>query len=163
MSHLTEDDLTLLHYTELTDAEMRAAQAHLESCAACRHEQAKLRRIFSAVDTYTTPEPASRFEADVWRRLQPALRAAREPGGSRFMERVREWLVPSRGVALGGAMVALVVVAFVIGRYWQLHHETAPAVETAQLGAASVPGIRLKTAAISGALSRTRIWTCPSR
>jgi hypothetical protein len=155
MSHLTEDDLTLLHYTELTDAEMRAAQAHLESCAACRHEQAKLRRIFSAVDTYTTPEPASRFEADVWRRLQPALRAAREPGGSRFMERVREWLVPSRGVALGGAMVALVVVAFVIGRYWQLHRETAPAVETAQLGARDTLRERILLSALGDHFDRT--------
>lgn len=117
--HLTEEDLTLLYYGELSEAESRAARAHLESCANCRVERDTLQRIFAMVDTCDVPQPAGTFEAEVWRRLQPGLRAARETRRASLAERLRGWLVPSRGLAVAGAVAALVLVAFVIGRYWQ--------------------------------------------
>lgn len=119
MSHLTEDDLTLLYYGELSEREARAARTHLDACAVCRKEHASLLRLLALVDTSEVPEPDATFEADVWRRLTPALRAVREKQPPNLWEQLRVWLVPPRGLALGGAVVALVIVAFVIGRYWQ--------------------------------------------
>lgn len=133
MTHLTEEDLTLLYYSELSDTEARAARAHLDSCAECRDEQAKLRRLFAVVDASEVPEPATGFESDVWRRLQPALRVVGESSRTnRVLDRIRGWLMPSRGFALGGAVAALVVVAFVVGRYWQPERTTVAPAQTAR-------------------------------
>jgi hypothetical protein len=52
-------------------------------------------------------------------------------------------------------MVALVVVAFVIGRYWQPHRETAPAVETAQSGARDTLRERILLSALGDHFDRT--------
>lgn len=128
--HLTEDDLALLYYGELSDAESRAARAHLESCASCRAERDTLQRIFSTVDACDVPEPGETFEGEVWRRLQPGLRAAREARRRSATERLRDWLIPSRGLALAGAVAALVLVAFVIGRYWRPERPGAVVTQT---------------------------------
>jgi anti-sigma factor RsiW len=58
MNHLTEDELTLLYYGELSAADARSARAHLDSCAACHAENEKLQRLFAMVDTSPLPEPA---------------------------------------------------------------------------------------------------------
>jgi hypothetical protein len=122
MTHLTDDDLTLLYYGELSDADARASRAHMDACALCRAEHARLRQLFAVVDASEVPEPAAGFEGEVWRRLQPAIRAAREPQSTRVLDRIHEWLVPSRGIALGATVAALVLVAFIVGRYWQAGH-----------------------------------------
>jgi hypothetical protein len=132
MTHLTQDDLTLLYYGEMSEAEIRSARAHLEGCAACRLEQEQLRRLFGMVSGLTVPDPAEGFETEVWKRLQPGLRASSSPRRTSLVDRLREWLVPTRGWALGGAMMAVVLVAFALGRYWQPErHRATPAEQTA--------------------------------
>lgn len=132
MRHVTEEDLTLLHYNELAEADARSARAHLDSCATCRAEQVALERLFAIVDDVPVPEPAEGFETQLWRRLQPAFRAARVPRSVSLTERLRTWLVPARGWALAGAIVAVVLVAFAIGRYWHPERPGTTAVEMVQ-------------------------------
>jgi hypothetical protein len=120
MTHLHEDDLTLLYYGELPAAAEQDARAHLERCVECRDRHAELLRLLAMVDTCPVPEPPAEYETQVWRRLQPALRAAgdRQPRG--LIDRLRGWLVPA-GVpqwTAAGAVVALVIVAFAAGRFW---------------------------------------------
>jgi hypothetical protein len=125
MTHLHEDDLTLFYYGELPAAEEGQARAHLERCGECRERHAALVRLFAVVDTCPVPEPAGEFEAQVWRRLQPALRSVRERERSvGFAERLRGWFVPA-GLprwTTAGALVALVLVAFAAGRFWPSQH-----------------------------------------
>jgi len=118
--HLGEDDLMLLHYEELAAADARDARAHLEGCPACRAKQAELARLLAMVDDCEVPEPAPAFEAQVWRRLQPALRAARPPARTGWADRLRAWLTPSTPGrwALAGGVATLVLAAFVAGRLW---------------------------------------------
>jgi hypothetical protein len=132
--HVHEDDLTLLYYDELTAAEAGAARAHLERCPECRTRQAELARLLTMVGDTETPEPEAGFEAAMWRRLQPALRAARPPArataGAGIGVRLRAWLSgpmlgPAQGPAQGsgrwafaGGVAALVLAAFVAGRFW---------------------------------------------
>lgn len=120
MTHLHEDDLTLLYYGELPADAAGAARAHLDGCGECRRRHDELLRLFAVVDTCPVPEPSELYEAEVWRRLRPALRAAHERPPAGIIERLRGLLVPSRGSAwaAAGALAALVVVAFLAGRFW---------------------------------------------
>ena len=77
--HLSEDDLMLLHYDELAAADEREARAHVDACADCRVKQKELEQLLAMVDDCEAPEPDATFESQVWRRLQPALRAERRP------------------------------------------------------------------------------------
>jgi hypothetical protein len=125
--HVHEDDLTLLYYDELAPADARAARAHLEGCPECRARQAELARLLAMVGDTETPEPEPGFEAATWRRLQPALRAARPPAPSPAAgggwARLRAWwsgpgqAAPARW-ALAGGVATLVLAAFVAGRFW---------------------------------------------
>jgi hypothetical protein len=119
-THLGEDDLTLLHYDELAAADAGEARAHLDSCAECRARQEELGRVLAMVDDSDVPEPDATFESLMWRRLQPALRAARRPTRTGLTERLRAWLSPqtSGRWELAGGLAALVLVAFVAGRFW---------------------------------------------
>lgn len=156
MTHLTQDDLTLLQYGELSEAETRSARAHLERCVACRLEQEQLKRLFSLVDGYVTPEPSEGFEAQVWRQLQPGLRVAAGPRRSSIIERLRDWLVPSRRWALGGAMVAVVLIAFALGRYWPQERPDARPAEQATAAPQDNLRERILLSALSGHFDRTQ-------
>lgn len=118
--HLGEDDLTLLYYDELAAAEAREARAHLDACAECQARRDELGRVLAMVDDGDVPEPDVTFEAQMWRRLQPALRAERRPARIGLAERLRAWLSPqsSGRWQLAGGLAALVLAAFVAGRVW---------------------------------------------
>ena len=91
--HVHDDDLTLLHYDE------------------CRARQQELTRILAMVDDNDTPEPDPMFESQVWRRLQPALRAERRTRSQQtgLAARIRAWFeVPSAGrLAWAGGVAAI--------------------------------------------------------
>jgi len=156
MTHLTEDDLTLLYYGELSEAAAGSARAHLGACQTCRVEQEKLQQVFAMVDTCPVPEPAHGFETQVWRRLQPALRAAGQPRRASLTERLRNWLVPSRGWAMGGAVAAVVLIAFALGRYWQPERPAGPVNETARPIAQESLRERILLSALSDHFDRTQ-------
>jgi len=128
--HVHEDDLTLLYYDELAASDARTARAHLEGCAECRMRQTELARLLTMVGEVETPEPEVGFEAAMWRRLQPALRAERRPlpipsgagHGDSVLARLRGWLTAPSGLggrwALAGGVAAVALAAFVAGRFW---------------------------------------------
>ncbi|HSL21735.1 MAG TPA: hypothetical protein VK886_09375 [Vicinamibacterales bacterium] len=144
MTHLTEEDLTLLYYGETSGGDERDARAHLASCAACRQAHDELLRLFAMVDSCPTPEPGPAFETEVWRRLQPALRAgAAAPDTNGVLARLRGWLVPGGAPrwAVAGGIAMVLVLAFAAGRYWpDATRPSAPATQSA--GAADQADLR---------------------
>ena len=49
-THLTEDDLVLHYYGEMSDAEESRSNAHLSQCAECHESYRRLQRVLAAVD-----------------------------------------------------------------------------------------------------------------
>jgi hypothetical protein len=129
-THLTEDDLVLHYYGEMTAADEAHATAHLAVCTACHDEYRKLQRVLAAVDesALAAPELPDGFERTVWARLEPNLR---QSGGG-----WRSWLVFSPGrLAWVAGIAVLVGAAFMAGR---LVPPPATPTEVATTGGADV-------------------------
>jgi hypothetical protein len=105
--HLTDDELVLHYYGEMSEAAEARACVHLEHCPACREHLARLQRVMAAIDEAPVPEPDAWFEGRAWARLQPELTRAAPP---------RAWQLPWRAVAFGAAAALVVIAAFVAGR-----------------------------------------------
>jgi hypothetical protein len=109
--HLSEETLILHFYGESPDD--RSVDQHLASCSRCRLELERLRQVLAlmdsadAFDAAEAPGPA--FEREVWARLEPQLASTRRSWFSRF--------VAPRVMAAAGAMAALLLVAFLAGRF----------------------------------------------
>jgi predicted anti-sigma-YlaC factor YlaD len=82
---------------EMEEAEMRALEAHLASCPACREAVAARKRIAEAAESLPSFEVPDRFAASVTARIGP--KAARKP----LMRRPRAWAAGAAGLALAGA------------------------------------------------------------
>lgn len=107
--HLTDDDLVLHYYGEMSDAAEARACEHFEACAGCRERLETLQRVMSAIDAAPAPEPDAWFEQRAWARLDPALASSRP---SRFA-----WRIPWRAVAWGAAAALVIIAAFVAGQF----------------------------------------------
>ena len=106
MNHLNEEEMILKHYNELRDA---ALESHLAGCAECRAELQRLSAALARVPQVRVPSLPDSYEAKVWANLRDQLPEKRQ-GWFAEMLRPRHW-------AAAGAMAALVVVAFIAGRY----------------------------------------------
>lgn len=106
--HLTDDELVLHYYGEMSEAAEAKTCEHLEGCAACRENLTRLQRVMSAIDATPVPEPDAWFEQRAWARLAPALVAADRP---------RPWQLPWRAIAWGAAAALVVIAAFVAGQF----------------------------------------------
>ena len=125
--HLTDEDLVLHYYGELTTSEETRAATHLTSCADCHENLRRLQRVLAIVDerALASPELPEHFERTVWARLEPNLPRAR--GGWAW------WLAFSPGrLAWVATVVLLVGAAFMAGRLLP-HSEDGAATTTAQL------------------------------
>ena len=117
-THLSEDEL-ILHYYGETDAPDEARiESHLASCAECQFADQQLRRVMTLVDSAAPVDAPLGFERTAWARLEPAL------DQSTPTRKVRALGTPSkRGwfwipqFALAGGVAALVMVAFMAGRF----------------------------------------------
>jgi hypothetical protein len=111
--HLTDDDLVLHYYGEMSPAEDAAAAAHLAHCAACRGELTKLQRVLGVVDgAALAVDPPEGFERTVWARLEPSLRRDERRGYA--------WLALTPApLALAAAVLVLVGASFLAGRMFQ--------------------------------------------
>ncbi len=110
-NHLTEDELVLHYYGELTASDGALAAKHLSACSQCHENLRRLQRVLAVVDesALAGPELPEHFERTVWARLEPNLPRAR--GGW------RSWLVLSPGrVAALATIVLLIGAAFMAGR-----------------------------------------------
>ena len=99
MNHLTEQEL--IAYRERAPQNQTAGAAHLRECAECR---AELERI----EAMPVPDPGEDFERRVWEQLAPRLPEKRLRWWEGFFE--------PRRLAVVGAMAALILVAFLVGR-----------------------------------------------
>lgn len=123
MKHLQEQELIEYRYGDLPDAAAAAeVEQHLHECEACRANFEALKLVLAAVDTDTVPERGANFETRMWAGIAPKLagvkksaeRADADPAG--FFAGWRRWLAPRRMAAVG-AFGALLVAAFLAGRY----------------------------------------------
>lgn len=109
MTHLSDDDLVLLHYREEAGAE--AEKAHLASCASCAERLRTLGRTLSLASLPEPPERGEDYGARVWERLRPQL-VLPEPRPKVVAMRSR--LLPRAASFL--ALAAALVLAFLLGR-----------------------------------------------
>jgi hypothetical protein len=107
-AHLTDDELILHFYGETDRADEARVVSHLAACDACRRADQQLRRVMTLVDTASPVEAPPGFERTAWARLEPALDPNRRTWKSIFW--LPQW-------ALAGGVAALVLAAFVAGRF----------------------------------------------
>jgi anti-sigma factor RsiW len=126
MIHLSEDELVLHYYGEMSSNEETRAAAHLMSCPACHENLRRLQRVLAVVDegALSGPELSEHFERTVWARLEPNLHRA---GGGWL-----SWFIlsPSRLVWVA-TVVVLVGAAFwraVCSRGPRTHRHAPPTI-----------------------------------
>jgi hypothetical protein len=116
MNHLTEEEL-ILHYYGEEEGDSLAAEQHLEECETCREFYGSLQRVLNVVDSLPVPDPGPEYAARVWRGLEPALPRRRFPLLPRLTWRL---------AFAGAAFAALMVAAFVAGRFYPRRPGAAP-------------------------------------
>ncbi len=144
MKHIDSEQLILYYYGEPDRApgstEDRAAvEAHLAVCSRCRDEYDALARTLAAVGSLPIAERAATYGQEVWQRIELRLKhgsagilpAGSESAGwkpappakpqSRWLD-VFAW----PRLAIGGAVAALLVAAFLAGRFWPRREPAAP-------------------------------------
>ena len=144
--HVNEEALILHYYGEGNDA---SVEAHLASCPTCRTEFEKLRRVLALLDEQPVPEPPPAFERQMWARIQPQLEATHRGWLDRLLhfQGTPKW-------ALAGGLAALVLAAFVAGRFTSPTVPTTPATDPA---VAADLGERLLLVAVVDHLDRSQM------
>ena len=87
-----------------------ALEQHLRDCPECRARCQSLRQVLALAAALPVPEPDAAYESRVWRRIRPQL----APRAQRM--NWREWFTIRRLVS-AGAVAALILAAFLAGRY----------------------------------------------
>jgi hypothetical protein len=116
MNHLTEEQLILHYYGEegdpATGGESLAAEQHLEGCGECRRLYSSLVRVLNVVDSFPVPDRCEAYGAQVWSRIEQRI------------PRKRRWFqfggAPLRWAVASAACAALMIAAFVAGRFYPL-------------------------------------------
>jgi hypothetical protein len=106
MNHPTETEW--IAYREGEPNQREAFAAHLRECAECREELHRIETVYAAMNAMPVPDPGDDYERRVWQQLAPQLRE--RPG--------RWWqgIFQTRRFVLVGAVAALVVLAFLLGK-----------------------------------------------
>jgi hypothetical protein len=76
-THPSDDDLVLLFYGELPEAEAAGLRSHVAACEPCRASYNTLTRTLHLVNSSPAPDPGADFEARVWARVASGIRPAR--------------------------------------------------------------------------------------
>ncbi|HXJ05975.1 MAG TPA: hypothetical protein VNH65_12810 [Candidatus Acidoferrum sp.] len=123
MNHLTEEEL--IAYREGEPTQREAIAEHLTACTACRAELERIEAVLAALDNFPVPERGPEYGRTVWQKIAPRLpeKAGRGWGA---------WLEPRRWVAIG-AMAAMVIAAFVAGRWSKPKDTGTPVASVAQV------------------------------
>ncbi len=108
MKHVAAEQLIAYRDGERKDRQPIAA--HLEECAECRDEMARIELVFSALSALAVPDPGAEYEHRVWQQIAPRL--TEKPASSRWWEA----LFAPRHLATVGALAAVIVGAFLLGR-----------------------------------------------
>jgi hypothetical protein len=141
--HYTDDELILYYYGEHRHRER--VERHLSACAAC---DALYREIAGSLQLVADPEVPARtdqYGLEVWQRIRHRLPEQDAPWWA-------IWARPYR-LALAGSAIALIVAAFVAGRWWPVAAPLPAAVEDST--AARDPGEGVRLAAVGDHLEQT--------
>jgi len=141
-THLSEDELILHYYGETDRADEARIASHLASCAECQASNQQLRRVMTMVDSAAPVEAPLGFERTAWARLEPVLG-----------QQKRGWFVWVPQLALAGGVAALVMVAFLAGRFTS----SDPAVVTTASPVANADPDRVLHAEVGDHLDRTQM------
>ena len=150
MTHLSDDELVMMFYRE--GEGLQEAEAHLAACAVCRDRHELLAAALREIDAAPVPERGEAYGAEVWARLQPRLEQERL--------RLHWWNSIAAAVtwprlAMGGAVAALLVAAFIAGRS---SVQPAPRTEVARAEAPSDDAReRVLLGAVGSHLDRSRV------
>jgi hypothetical protein len=106
MKHMTEEEL--IAYREGEASQRATIAAHLAGCDECRAELERIEAVLAALDTLPVPDPGADYGQRVWQQIAPRL--PEKP--ARWWH---VWFEPQR-LAAAGAVVALVIAAFIVGR-----------------------------------------------
>ena len=106
MKHMTEEEL--IAYREGVADERTVISQHLAACQECRAELEHIEAVLAALDSLPLPDPGADYGRQVWQQIAPRLPEKRQ----RWWH---VWLEPRRLTA-AGAVLALIVVAFLVGR-----------------------------------------------
>lgn len=123
MKHLTEEEL--IAYREGEPTQREAIAEHLTVCTACRAQLDRIEAVLHALDNLPVPERGPDYGRAVWQQIAPKLP---ERAGRGW----RAWFEPRRWVAIG-AMAAIVLAAFVAGRWTKKDVPGTPAASVAQV------------------------------
>ncbi len=108
MNHLSEEQIVLHYYGDAEEA--GEVERHLAACPECRAEFARVQAMLKQIEPLEVPEPPASFEEKTWLNLRDQLSEKRS-----FLQRLfqgqQKW-------ALAGAMVVLLAMAFLAGRFW---------------------------------------------
>lgn len=111
MKHLDEQQLLEYRYGDATDTS--AVEQHLRECADCRKSYEALKQVLAFVDALPVADPGANYETRLWRSISPKLE---RPGID--WSAWTAWLSPKRLIPIG-AVAALVLAAFLAGRYYR--------------------------------------------
>ena len=106
MKHVTEEEL--IAYRDGVAEQRAVISEHLAACEECRAELERIEAVLAALDTLPVSDPGADYGRQVWREIAPRL--AKKPVRS-----WQVWMEPWR-LAAAGAVVALIIAAFVLGR-----------------------------------------------
>jgi len=123
MRHVTEEEL--IAYREGLTSQRSVISEHLAACERCRAELQRIEAVLAALDTLPVPDPGADYGRRVWQQIAPRL--PEKPTRS-----WRVWLEPRRLAALG-AITALIIAAFWIGRVTKRNHVAVEIVNREQV------------------------------
>lgn len=106
MKHMTEQEL--IAYREGVVEQRATISTHLAACHECREELERIEAVLAALDTLPVPDPGADYGRRVWQQIAPRL-------PERPQAWWQAWFQPRR-LAAAGAIAALVVAAFLVGR-----------------------------------------------
>jgi hypothetical protein len=106
MKHMTEEELIAYH--EGVTEQRGAISEHLAACGECRMELERIEAVLAALDSLPVPDPGADYGRRVWQQIAPRLPEKRE----RWWQM---WIEPRRLAAVG-AVAALIIAAFLVGR-----------------------------------------------
>src|SRR5215470_1443609 len=108
MKHLTQEQIVLHCYGDAADGDI--INQHLQECSQCRAEFDKVKAELAEIPPIVVPEPPAYLEQKLWLNLRDKL-SSEKPARWHGLFAGSRW-------ALGGTVAALVVAAFLAGRFW---------------------------------------------
>jgi hypothetical protein len=121
MKHFTEEEL--IGYRDGEPGKRKAIASHLRECAQCREDLQRIEEVFVALNAMPVPDPGEDYGRRVWLQIE-----------SRLPEKRARWWAGWFSVgrlATAGALAAIVILAFTLGR---ISKRTAPESDVAAAG-----------------------------